>query len=142
MIMPTRMFLNLYSFSINMISVSDSRVSRVPFTRCSCVLRSLSSHCPHVVCMLFVRCSRASLVLSRALFCVPQCYFACIVACRACRSHALSCAFRTLCRAVFAWVARISRVDHVCRTTFARDNKLFSLINTRVNNINSSVHIF
>jgi hypothetical protein len=39
-------------------------------------------------------------------------------------------------------VARISRVDHVCRAASARDNKLFSRINTHVNNVNSSGLIF
>jgi hypothetical protein len=45
-------------------------------------------------------------------------------ACRSCYLHALS------------------RVVHVCRAVSARDNKLFSLINTHVNNVNSSCHIF
>jgi hypothetical protein len=35
-----------------------------------------------------------------------------------------------------------SRVDHVCRATSAHDNKLLSLINTHVNNVNSSGHMF
>ena len=35
-----------------------------------------------------------------------------------------------------------SRVDHACRAASARDNKLFSFINTHVNNVNSSGHIF
>jgi hypothetical protein len=39
-------------------------------------------------------------------------------------------------------VARISCVDHVCRAASARYNKLCSLINTHVNNINSSGRIF
>ena len=39
-------------------------------------------------------------------------------ACRSCYLHALS------------------RVVHVCRAVSARDNKLFSLINTHVNNVN------
>jgi hypothetical protein len=39
-------------------------------------------------------------------------------------------------------LARISRVDHMCRAESARDNKLFSLINTHVNKVNSSCHIF
>jgi hypothetical protein len=47
-----------------------------------------------------------------------------IHACRSCYLHALS------------------RVVHVCRAVSARDNKLFSLINTHVNNVNSSCHIF
>jgi hypothetical protein len=36
----------------------------------------------------------------------------------------------------------VSRDDHECRTTSARDNKLFSLTNTHVNNVNLSGHIF
>jgi hypothetical protein len=39
-------------------------------------------------------------------------------------------------------VAHISRIDHVCRAASTRDNKLFSLINTHVDNVNSSGHIF
>jgi hypothetical protein len=36
---------------------------------------------------------------------------------------------------------RSSRVDHVCRTTSAHGNKLFSLISTHASNVNSSGHI-
>jgi hypothetical protein len=39
-------------------------------------------------------------------------------------------------------VSASSRDDHVCRAVFARDNKLFSLINTHVSNVNSSGLIF
>jgi hypothetical protein len=35
-----------------------------------------------------------------------------------------------------------SRVDHVCRAASAQDNKLLSLINSHVNNVNSSGHMF
>jgi hypothetical protein len=35
-----------------------------------------------------------------------------------------------------------SRDDHVCREPSARDNKLLSLIDIHVNNINSSGRIF
>jgi hypothetical protein len=35
-----------------------------------------------------------------------------------------------------------SRVDHVCHAASARDNKLFSLTNTHINNVNLSGHIF
>jgi hypothetical protein len=38
--------------------------------------------------------------------------------------------------------ARRRRAVRVCRETSARDNKLFLLINTHVNNVNSSDHIF
>jgi hypothetical protein len=60
-------------------------------------------------------------------------------------SHALSHAVpvcRASCCALLAHVAHISRVDHECHAASARDNKLFSLINTQVNNVNSSGHIF
>jgi hypothetical protein len=125
MTMPTRTFLNLYLFSINMISVSESRVSRVVYSLFACIalaIVAMSARRMHVVRASFVGVVGATL---RALFRVPQCYFARIVACRVCCSHTLSCAVRTRRRALFAWVARISCVDHVCRTTFARDNKLF-----------------
>jgi hypothetical protein len=72
--------------------------------------------------------------LSHVLFRVSQCYLAHIVACR---SQALSCAVRTRRRALFMLLARILRVDHVCCTTSAHDNKLFSLISTPVSNVNS-----
>jgi hypothetical protein len=39
-------------------------------------------------------------------------------------------------------VARISRVDDAGRATSARDNKLFSLMNTHVNNVNLAGFIF
>jgi hypothetical protein len=48
----------------------------------------------------------------------------------------------TRCRAPFTCVARISRVDHACRAVSARDNKLFSHINTHVNDVNTSDYIF
>jgi hypothetical protein len=38
--------------------------------------------------------------------------------------------------------ARRRHVVPVCSATSARDNKLFLLINTHVNNVNSSGHIF
>jgi predicted alpha/beta hydrolase family esterase len=45
-------------------------------------------------------------------------------------------------RVVARRVRASSRDDHVCRATSARDNKLFSFINTHVSNVNSSGHIF
>jgi hypothetical protein len=36
----------------------------------------------------------------------------------------------------------VSRVDHMCCTSLACDNKLFLLRNTQVNNVSSSRHIF
>jgi hypothetical protein len=62
-----------------------------------------------------------------------RCHMSC--ACVAC----VICTCRLPHRASFA---RISRVDDVGRTTSARDNKLFSLMNTHVNNVNMSGHIF
>jgi hypothetical protein len=49
---------------------------------------------------------------------------------------------RVVSRAIHALFCTVSRVDHVCRAASARDNKLFSRINTHVNNVNSSGHIF
>jgi hypothetical protein len=78
-----------------------------------------------------VALTRACRALSCALFCVPQCCFACVVReCRACCSRALSGAVRVChasCRALLGHVARISRIDDVCRAASPRDNKLFSL---------------
>jgi hypothetical protein len=43
----------------------------------------------------------------------------------------------------FARVARVvSRVEHICRATRVRDNKLFSLMSIHVNNVNLSGLIF
>ena len=89
-----------------------------------------------VVAVLFVRivhalfsCCRAS--FARAVRTCRHTLFACV----ACATY--SC--RSPCRASFA---RISRVDDAGRTTSAHDNKLFSLTNTHVNNVNLSGHIF
>jgi hypothetical protein len=49
---------------------------------------------------------------------------------------------RVVSRAVHALFCTVSRVDHVCHATSARDNKLFSLTTTHVNNVNLSGHIF
>jgi hypothetical protein len=80
----------------------------------------------------FVRVVRTS---SRAIFayCHVRCRksFACVA--RAIYTCHLPC---------HASSARILRVDHVCRMASARDNKLFSLMNTRVDNLNSSGPIF
>jgi predicted alpha/beta hydrolase family esterase len=45
-------------------------------------------------------------------------------------------------RVVTRRVRAASRDDHVCRATSAHDNKLFSLTNAHVNNVNLSGHIF
>jgi hypothetical protein len=47
-----------------------------------------------------------------------------------------------VCRASASRVTRFSRVGHVCRVASAHDNKLFSLINTYVNNDNLSGRVF
>jgi hypothetical protein len=57
-------------------------------------------------------------------------------ACRFARAAALFCA-----RQLISFVC-ISHVDHVYRVVSTRDNKLFSLTNTHVNNVNLSGHIF
>ena len=56
-----------------------------------------------------------------------------------CVSHTV---MRVVSRAVHALFCTVSRVDHVCRAASARGNKLFSLINTHVNNGNLLGHIF
>jgi hypothetical protein len=88
-----------------------------------------------VIVMLFVRLVRA---VSHRSSCVVR-------ECHACCSHTLSCAVR-VCRAprraLLAPVARISRVDHVCRAASARDNKLFALISIHINNVNLPGLIF
>jgi hypothetical protein len=62
------------------------------------------------------------------------------------RSRVDSCVSRTVIRVVSHVVHTLfrtaSRVDHVCRAASACDNKLFSLTNTHVNNVNLSGHIF
>jgi hypothetical protein len=105
-------------FSINAMSISDSCES------CA------SSHCLHSVRTCDARRRRvvrayssfATRALPCALFRVSQCCFASVVAC----------AVRTRCRAPFACVARCLRVII---------NSL-SLINTHVNDVNVSCHIF
>jgi hypothetical protein len=68
---------------------------------------------------------RAASTLSRTCSRVIHALFAC-------RRHSFARSFR----------ASDSRVDHGCRAGSARDNKLFSLLNTHVNEFNSSGHIF
>jgi hypothetical protein len=93
--------------------------------------RALFARVALVVVVLFVR-------LVRALFmCVAHAirtrfHMSCVrVACAICTC-------RLPCRTS---LTRISRVDHVGRATSARDNKLFSLIITHVNNVNLLGHI-
>jgi hypothetical protein len=125
---------------------SCSRASHTPFTRVVCLAARHSGACRGVILRasftsvaravrmcrraLFTRC-RATRMLSRACSRVIRALFAC-------RRHS----FARSCRASGSRVARISRVDHVCRAASTRDNKLFLLINTHVNNINLLDHIF
>jgi hypothetical protein len=78
-----------------------------------------------------MRYSRVVVRVTRAVCTRCHTSFACV----ACATY--SC--RSPCRASFT---RISRVDDAGRTTSAHDNKLFSLTNTHVNNVNLSGHIF
>jgi hypothetical protein len=99
-------------------------------------LRASFARVALVVVVMFVRLVRALSVccLARVARVVrTRCHtsFACV----ACAIYAC----RSPCRAL---LARISRVDHVFRATSVPDNKLFSLINIHVNNLNSSGHIF
>jgi hypothetical protein len=50
--------------------------------------------------------------------------------------------FRTALCVVTRRVRVSSRDDHVCRMASARYNKLFSFMNTRVDNVNLSGYIF
>jgi hypothetical protein len=91
------------------------------------------------VAVLFMRivhvlfsCCRASFArVARAVRTCHHTSFACVV----CATYSCRSPFR-------ASFTRISRVDDAGCTTFARDNKLFTLTNTHVNNINLSGHIF
>jgi hypothetical protein len=84
-----------------------------------------------IVCALF-SCCRASIERgTRAVR--TRCHTS--SACVACATYAC----RSPCRASFT---HISRVDGAGRTTSARDNKLFLLIITHVNNNNLSGHTF
>jgi hypothetical protein len=106
----------------------------------------VSSHVTRAVCTCGPRRRRVVRVYSS---CVILVLSRVVHACRACGSHASShvvCVRRVchlllslLCCASFA---RISRVDDSGRTTSAHDNKLFSLTNTHVNNVNLLGHIF
>jgi hypothetical protein len=115
-------------FSINAMSISDSCES--------CAL----SHYLRAVRTCGARRRRVVRAYSSCVILVLSCV---VRACRACGSHAcVACATyscRSPCRASFA---RISRVGSTGCTTSARDNKLLSLTNTHVNNVNLSDHIF
>jgi hypothetical protein len=72
-----------------------------------------------------------SRVVARAVRTRRHTSFACVTC--------ATCSRRSPCHASFA---RISRIDDAGRTTSAHDNKLFSLTNTHINNVNLPGHIF
>ena len=87
--------------------------------------------------MSIARCLRVAIVRSRIrAACLVRVLFAHVV------SLSFACCLRVIVIPSRVRVAHISRIDHVCRAASARDNKLFSLINTHVNNVNSSGRIF
>jgi hypothetical protein len=101
------------------------RVGRALFARAVCTCgsrRRRRAICASGSCVIRVL-SRVIRALSYVVACVACAIYTCRSPCH-------------------ASLERISRVDHVCRTTSTRDNKLFLLINTHVNNVNSSDHIF
>jgi hypothetical protein len=96
------------------------------------VTRTMFARVVLVVVVVFVHLVRASFTcVARAVRTRCHTSFACV----ACAIYTC----RLTCRAS---LERFSRVDHVCCASYVRDNKLFSLINTHVNNINWSCHIF
>jgi hypothetical protein len=113
--------------SINTMSVSDSRESCTS-SHCLHAVRTCGAHRRRVVCALFSCCRASFARVMRAVR--TRCH-----TCVACAT----CTCRSPCRASFA---RISRVNDAGRMTSAHDNKLFSLTNTHVNNVNLSGHIF
>jgi hypothetical protein len=100
---------------------------RAPF---ACVTRVVSCDVARIVRVSFVwvtRCSRAlftRMAIVVVVLFVPLVYA--LFACCAC-----------VVRVPWCYVTRISHVDHVSRAVSARENKLFSLISTHVNNVNS-----
>jgi hypothetical protein len=108
-------------------------VPRVSFACVSRAVCVLFARVALAVAVLFVRivhvlisCCRVSFArVTRAVRTRRHTSFACV----ACSTYKC----RSPCRASFT---RISRVDGAGRTTSAHDDKLFSLTNTHVNNIN------
>jgi hypothetical protein len=104
-----------------------------------CTVYAMFARVALVVVVLFVRIVHALFSFCRASIARgtravrTRCHTS--SACVACAT----CACRSPCRALFT---RISRVDGTGRTTSARDNKLFLLIITHVNNNNLSGHTF
>jgi hypothetical protein len=97
----------------------------------------------HVTRMMFARVALVVVVLFVHLV---RASFACVARAVRTRCHTsfvcVACAIYTCLLTCRTSLARISRVDHVCRASSVRDNKLFSLINTHVNNTNWPCHIF
>ena len=90
---------------------------------------SVSDSCESCASSHYLRAVRTCDARCRRVVCA---YSSCVIlACRV-----------PFARVVTRRVRASSRDDHVCRAASARDNKLFSLINTHVNNVNSSGHIF
>jgi hypothetical protein len=101
-----------------------------------CIVHALFARVALAVVVLFVRIVRALLSCCRSSFArAVRTRHHTLFACVACATY--SC--RSPCHVSFA---RISRVGGTGRTTFARDNKLLSLTNPHVNNVNLSGHIF
>jgi hypothetical protein len=73
--------------------------------------------------------------MSRVARTLPICIVRALFVCR-------RYSFTRSCRASGSRVARISHVDLVCRAASTRDNKLFLLMNTHVNNNNLLDHKF
>jgi hypothetical protein len=114
--------------------VESPRVVRASFRACRARSRDDSRAVVRVVAL-----TRA---LSCGLFRVLSARYSYSVVCRHTLCPCVACAIymcRLPCRASLAC---ISCVDHACRTASARNNKLFSLTNTHVNNVNLSGHIF
>jgi hypothetical protein len=121
-------------FSINEMSISD--------TCESCA----SSHCLRAVRTCGAHRRRVVRVYSSCVILVLSCV---VCACHTCGSHAPShvVCVRRVCHLLMSFaLPRIVRtylaVGSTGRTTSARDNKLVSLTNTHVNNVNLSGHIF
>jgi hypothetical protein len=129
-------------------SCVDSRVSRVVVRVVSRADHTLLRTVSRVVHECHACCSHA---LSHAVHTRYHVPFACVarLAARCSRvsrvsSHVVC--MRRVCHLHVSFASprvRVSsRVDHVCRATYARDNNLFSLVKTHVNNIDSSDRIF
>jgi hypothetical protein len=131
------------------------RVLRVTFTRV--FTRRVCVACAICTCRLprRVSCALPRVIRARAAVLFRACRRVLFACCHATRTLSRECShviralfvcrrysFARSCRASDSRVARISHVDHVCRAASTRDNKLFLLMNTHVNNIDLLDHIF